>query len=172
LIERRLDPLEHAWRLLVPSPERVSATEVPRRSSEIAVFDDDSGPLVPDPPGSAPAGAPYRTAPAVGAAELVVYTDDGASLVDLGRDRIELLIHVWADRYAELGARPDVAYVFIFENRGAEFGVTLDHPHGQIYAYPYITPRTTRLLRTASTALVPNNSVRRWDAALPRSQSE
>jgi UDPglucose--hexose-1-phosphate uridylyltransferase len=150
LIERRLDPLEHAWRLLGPSPERVAATEIPRRSSEIAVFDDDVGPLVPDPPGSAPAGAPYRTAPAVGAAELVVYTDaHGASLVDLGRDRIELLIHVWADRYAELGARPDVAYVFIFENRGAEFGVAVDHPHGQIYAYPEIPARVVRRLERA-----------------------
>ena len=47
---------------------------------------------------------------------------------------------VWRQRYAELGAREDVDYVFIFENRGVEVGVTLHHPHGQIYAYPFLPP--------------------------------
>jgi UDPglucose--hexose-1-phosphate uridylyltransferase len=147
LIERRLDPVEHVWRLLGPSQEGSAETEPPRREFEIAVLDDEFGPLGLDPPRTTPAGAPYRAAPAVGAAELVVYTDDNAAtLANLGRDRIELLVHVWADRYAELGARPDVAYVFIFENRGAEFGVPLNHPHGQIYAYPEIPARVVRRL--------------------------
>jgi len=79
-----------------------------------------------------------------------VYTDDhDATLASLGRDRIEALINVWADRYAELGARRDVAYVFIFENRGAELGVALDHPHGQIYAYPEIPARVAWRLECA-----------------------
>jgi UDPglucose--hexose-1-phosphate uridylyltransferase len=47
---------------------------------------------------------------------------------------------VWADRYRCLGEREDVAYVFEFENRGVEVGVTLQHPHGQIYAYPFVPP--------------------------------
>ena len=47
---------------------------------------------------------------------------------------------VWRHRYAELGAREDVDYVFIFENRGVEVGVTLHHPHGQIYGYPFLPP--------------------------------
>ena len=38
--------------------------------------------------------------------------------------------------------------VFCFENRGAEIGVTLAHPHGQIYGYPFVTPRTARMLRS------------------------
>ena len=50
----------------------------------------------------------------------------------------ELLFEVWADRTRELGARDDIAYVFPFENRGVEVGVTLHHPHGQIYAYPFV----------------------------------
>ena len=45
--------------------------------------------------------------------------------------------------------RGDVEYVFAFENRGVEVGVTLNHPHGQIYAYPFVTPRTTRMLEVA-----------------------
>ncbi len=47
---------------------------------------------------------------------------------------------VWRHRYVELGAREDIDYVFIFENRGVEVGVTLHHPHGQIYGYPFLPP--------------------------------
>jgi UDPglucose--hexose-1-phosphate uridylyltransferase len=55
-------------------------------------------------------------------------------------DRVRLLVDVWADRYLELGSRSDVAYVYIFENKGEEVGVTLHHPHGQIYALPFVPP--------------------------------
>ena len=47
---------------------------------------------------------------------------------------------VWRQRYEELGAREDVAYVLIFENRGVEVGTTLHHPHGQIYGFPFLPP--------------------------------
>ena len=56
------------------------------------------------------------------------------------RARREALMWVWRHRYDELGAREDVDYVFIFENRGVEVGVTLHHPHGQIYGYPFLPP--------------------------------
>ena len=56
---------------------------------------------------------------------------------------------VWADRTVELSALPGVAQVFPFENRGEEIGVTLHHPHGQIYGYPFVTPKTERMLATA-----------------------
>ena len=56
------------------------------------------------------------------------------------------MIEAWADRTAALSALPGVQQVFPFENRGEAIGVTLQHPHGQIYSYPYITPRTQRLL--------------------------
>ena len=62
------------------------------------------------------------------------------------RTRARTVIEAWADRTAALSALPGVEQVFPFENRGEAIGVTLAHPHGQIYAYPYITPRTTRLL--------------------------
>jgi UDPglucose--hexose-1-phosphate uridylyltransferase len=58
-----------------------------------------------------------------------------------------LIADVWADRYRELGARDEVQYVFEFENRGVEVGVTLSHPHGQIYAYPFVPPIPARELR-------------------------
>ena len=73
--------------------------------------------------------------------EVIVYTPDHSlALSRLPLERIRLLIDVWADRYAALGSRPEVKYVFIFENKGEEIGVTLHHPHGQIYALPFIPP--------------------------------
>ena len=63
--------------------------------------------------------------------------------------RIRNLVEVWADRYEELGALPFVEYVFVFENKGEAIGVTLHHPHGQIYAYPFVPPRPKRELEAA-----------------------
>lgn len=60
--------------------------------------------------------------------------------------RARTVIEAWADRTRELSALPGVQQVFPFENRGEQIGVTLHHPHGQIYSYPYVTPRTQRLL--------------------------
>jgi UDPglucose--hexose-1-phosphate uridylyltransferase len=60
--------------------------------------------------------------------------------------RARTVIEAWADRTAALSAMPGVEQVFPFENRGEAIGVTLRHPHGQIYSYPYITPRTSRLI--------------------------
>jgi UDPglucose--hexose-1-phosphate uridylyltransferase len=100
-------------------------TEIPFPSFQIAVFDN---------------RFPAFEAP-VGAAEVVVYTDDhDASLSTLAPERVEALMWVWRHRYAELGAREDIDYVYIFENRGVEVGVTLHHPHGQIYGYPFLPP--------------------------------
>ncbi len=90
--------------------------------------------------------------PALGSGcEVIVYTAEHASdLAHLPLERIRLLIDVWADRYEVLGARPDVKYVFIFENKGAEVGVTLSHPHGQIYALPFIPPVAKRELSASA----------------------
>jgi UDPglucose--hexose-1-phosphate uridylyltransferase len=88
-----------------------------------------------------------RTEPAKGVCEVVVFTQDPTtSLGRLPLWHLELLIDVWADRYTELGAHPEVQYVYPFENRGVEVGVTLHHPHGQLYAYPFITPVAAREL--------------------------
>jgi UDPglucose--hexose-1-phosphate uridylyltransferase len=87
------------------------------------------------------------TAPGKGVCEVVVFTQDASS--SLGRLplwHLELLMDVWADRYQELGGKPEVQYVFPFENRGVEVGVTLHHPHGQIYAYPFVPPVAQREL--------------------------
>lgn len=85
-----------------------------------------------------------------GRCEVVCFTADHyASLSSLPVSRIRTVIEAWADRTAALSALPGVAQVFCFENRGVEIGVTLAHPHGQIYGYPFITPKTSAMLRSA-----------------------
>ena len=82
-----------------------------------------------------------------GRCEVVCYTPDHASSLGAQTvDHIQDLIEVWRDRTEELSRLPNVRYVFIFENRGEAIGVTLSHPHGQIYAYPFLPPVLEREL--------------------------
>lgn len=88
-----------------------------------------------------------RTRTSVGRCEVVCFSPEHAgSFGSLSVTRARTIIEAWADRTAALSALPGVEQVFPFENRGEAIGVTLPHPHGQIYSYPYITPRTLRLL--------------------------
>ena len=110
---------------LCPTRPGGPETEIPLPAFEIVVFDN-RFPAFREP---------------MGAAEVLVYTDDhDASFGSLPRERAHALMWVWRHRYLELGAREDVRYVYIFENRGVEVGVTLHHPHGQIYGYPFVPP--------------------------------
>jgi UDPglucose--hexose-1-phosphate uridylyltransferase len=82
-----------------------------------------------------------------GRCEVVCFTSDhNASFADLTEEQAALVLEAWTDRTSELSHLPSVEQVFCFENRGAEIGVTLGHPHGQIYAYPFTTPRTALML--------------------------
>ncbi len=88
--------------------------------------------------------------PANGRCEVVCFTSDhNASFGSLPLSRVRTVIEAWADRTAELSAMPGIEQVFPFENRGQEIGVTLQHPHGQIYGYPFVTPRTASLITRA-----------------------
>jgi UDPglucose--hexose-1-phosphate uridylyltransferase len=87
------------------------------------------------------------TLPSIGRCEVVVFSSEhSGSLSKLPVSRVRTLIDAWGDRTEALQALPGVRQVFPFENRGQEIGVTLHHPHGQIYAYPFVTPRTKKLL--------------------------
>jgi UDPglucose--hexose-1-phosphate uridylyltransferase len=88
-----------------------------------------------------------RTRTSVGRCEVVCFSPEHeGSFGTLSVSRARTVIEAWAQRTAALSAMPGIEQVFPFENRGREIGVTLPHPHGQIYAYPYVTPRTERLL--------------------------
>jgi len=74
--------------------------------------------------------------------EVVLYTPDhDASFASLGIEGARRVVDLWAERARILGARPDVNYVLVFENRGPEVGATIAHPHGQIYAFDAVPPR-------------------------------
>ncbi len=94
------------------------------------------------------AGVPQR--PGTGRCEVVCFTSDhNASFGRLTPARVRTVLEAWADRSTVLAAMPGIAQVYCFENRGEEIGVTLHHPHGQIYGFPFVTPRTARMLRQA-----------------------
>lgn len=134
---------------LAPTVDAAHPTEVPSGPWEVAVFENrfpSLGGAVPPPPSLI-----VPTAPAQGRCEVVVFTQDRqASLGGLALGHLELLLRVWGERIQALGQRPEILYVLPFENRGAEVGVTLHHPHGQIYAYPVVPPVPARMERVAA----------------------
>ncbi|WP_454130396.1 galactose-1-phosphate uridylyltransferase [Microbacterium aurum] len=130
---------------------------------DVAVFENRSpsfGPALAEATGDAPAASDPprglddlahldlgRSRTSVGRCEVVCFSPEHAgSFGTQSVTRARTVIEAWADRTAALSALPGIEQVFPFENRGEAIGVTLHHPHGQIYSYPYITPRTTRLL--------------------------
>lgn len=85
-----------------------------------------------------------------GICEVVLYTPfHDTTLTHFSDNYIYKLIKVWTQRYKELGVKKFIKYVYIFENKGGVIGVTLPHPHGQIYAFPYIPPKVTQELEAA-----------------------
>ncbi|OPC82895.1 galactose-1-phosphate uridylyltransferase [Embleya scabrispora] len=148
-------PAADACPLCPSTPER--ATEVPEADYEVVVFENRfpsmSGGGASDREPLAPGWAddPFPRRPSGGRCEVMCFTPEhDASFKDLTPERARLVLDAWTDRTAELSALPGVEQVYCFENRGREIGVTLPHSHGQIYAYPFVTPRTAAMI--ASTA--------------------
>jgi UDPglucose--hexose-1-phosphate uridylyltransferase len=90
-----------------------------------------------------------RSRTSVGRCEVVCFSPaNTGSFADQTPSRARTIVEAWAVRTEALSNMAGIAQVFPFENRGEAIGVTLHHPHGQIYAYPYVTPRTTALLNS------------------------
>jgi len=173
--ELRLDPLTGEWipmaahrmnRTFLPpadanplAPARPGAAyqdgEIPDTDYDVVVFEnrfpslmavpglDDATELV-------DGEALWQRRPAVGRCEVICFSaDPTASLATVSPQRMRTVVEAWTDRTRELSTLPGVEQVFCFENRGKEIGVTLHHPHGQIYAFPYVTPKTQTMLRQA-----------------------
>lgn len=139
-------PPAHLDPLAPQTPENPS--EIPDLY-DVVVFENRSPSFGPDSDGPLPpTGRGFdRSSPAVGRCEVVCFSPESTgSLGSQSVSRIRTVIEAWADRTRELSALPGVAQVFPFENRGEAIGVTLGHPHGQIYAYPFVTPRTQSVL--------------------------
>jgi UDPglucose--hexose-1-phosphate uridylyltransferase len=126
-------------------------TEIPD-NYDVAVFENKSpsfGPGAPEPGETTDLDGIGlgRSAPGYGRCEVVCFGPQRTgSWTDFTVSRARTVVEAWADRTAVLAGLPGVQQVYVFENRGPEIGVTLHHPHGQVYAYPYVTPRTKNLL--------------------------
>jgi len=134
---------------LCPTKPGGFPTEIPAPDYDIVTFENKFPSLSPNPPAPAIEGMElYPVKPAEGVCEVVVYTPEhNSTLADQPVEQIYKLFQVWRDRFADLSANDFVKYVFIFENKGVEVGVTLHHPHGQIYAYPFVPPRVLQELK-------------------------
>ena len=133
---------------LAATTDPLQPTELPDGDWDIAVFDNRFPSLM-----SGAQTLPaliVPTAPAAGQCEVVVFGRDQTPLGSQPLAHIELLLEVLADRTRVLAQLPHVKYVLPFENRGAEVGVTLHHPHGQIYAYPVVPPVPARMQELAT----------------------
>ncbi len=139
---------------LCPTGRGVVPSEVPASDYDVVVFENRFPSLstrVEDAPRLVDGEALFPERPGVGRCEVVCFTSDhSASFASLAPQRVRTVVEAWADRTAELSRIDGVEQVFCFENRGQEIGVTLHHPHGQIYAYPFVTARTSAMLRQAA----------------------
>jgi UDPglucose--hexose-1-phosphate uridylyltransferase len=157
--EFRRDPLTHDWvavagsrqdRPNLPSrdcPFCVGGLEAPQPYF-VKAFENRWPMFVPGPPVEM---AGDRTE-GRGAAEIVLCSPDHeASLATLGREAVRRVVDLWADRTQALLSRPEIEYVLVFENRGELAGATIPHPHGQIYAFPFVPPVPAREALVAET---------------------
>jgi UDPglucose--hexose-1-phosphate uridylyltransferase len=137
---------------LCPGPTGLTS-EVPAPGYDVVVFENRFPSLSGSEavsPATPAAGSGFVTAPGSGRCEVICFSArHGGSFAELEPAHARLVVEAWRHRTAELLTRPAIAQVFCFENRGEEIGVTLTHPHGQIYSYPYLTPRTATMLHQA-----------------------
>lgn len=132
-----------------PSCRDNSTSEVSENADDIVVFENHFPSFSPSPEAPAVEGSDlYQVRPGQGICEVVLYTSrHNSTLAREPVEQIEKLVRAWTNRFLELGALSFVDYVFIFENKGEAVGVTLHHPHGQIYGYSFTPPRVARELQ-------------------------
>ena len=148
---RTYKPPANLCPLCPSSPGR--PTEIPEPDYDVVVFENrfpSFAMSVPDKVDQVPGVPLVPVEPGKGRCEVVCFTSNhNQSFGQLSAERVRTVVDVWADRTAGLGDLPGVEQVFPFENRGEEIGVTLSHPHGQIYGYPFVTPKLQKQLDSA-----------------------
>lgn len=146
--ERTFKPPEDYCPFCPTAEDAEYPTAIPESSYDMAVVENGFPSLQPDPPEPAVEGTDlFSVEPANGQCEVVLFTaDHDGTMSEQPERRFVNLVTLWRDRYETLGADADHEYVYIFENKGEPVGVTLHHPHGQIYAFPFIPPRVRREL--------------------------
>jgi UDPglucose--hexose-1-phosphate uridylyltransferase len=170
--ELRLDPLTREWVAIVADRQRrpnlapssdaaadgcpfcVGGREAPEPYT-VRAFENRWPPFVPgepiDPDGALSGSSGFTALPPRGASEVVLYSPSHVgSLATIGGSNVRAVVDLWASRTAALLARPEIEYVLVFENRGALVGATIPHPHGQIYAFPFVPPVPRREAEVAA----------------------
>jgi UDPglucose--hexose-1-phosphate uridylyltransferase len=134
---------------LCPGPTGLTS-EVPAPDYDVVVFENRFPSLSgAGETASVPAG--FVPLPGNGRCEVICFSSNHAgSFAELPLPHARLVVDAWRDRTSALLAVPGVQQVFCFENRGEEIGVTLAHPHGQIYGYSFLTPRTAAMMEQAA----------------------
>jgi UDPglucose--hexose-1-phosphate uridylyltransferase len=101
----------------------------------------------------------YKTDDAYGKCEVILYSPNHTiTLPELPVEHIEKLVDLWTQRFIEIKKDPKIKYIFIFENRGDVVGVTMPHPHGQIYGYSFIPKKLELELQSTKEHFLKNNS--------------
>ncbi len=133
---------------LCPTAPGGFPTEVPAGNYDIVVFENKFPSYrTPAPVPAVEGNELHPVTLSTGACEVVLYSPEHhTTLAGQSVEHLHHLVRVWRDRYESLGARAEVKYVFIFENKGEVIGVTLVHPHGQIYGFPYTPPKIEKEL--------------------------
>jgi UDPglucose--hexose-1-phosphate uridylyltransferase len=118
---------------------------------DVLIYPNDFPALSVDSPPFSPETGLYCKTGARGSCDVVIYSPQHNMLPSqLSAEHWRKVVDVWAHRHRELVAVPEIQYVYIFENTGVAIGVTMPHPHGQIYAFPFIPPLVERELSSAS----------------------
>lgn len=151
MAELRYDPLTNDWIMI--ASHRQNRPQMPKDwcpfcpgsgkvpdDFDVLEYDNDFPALMQNPPvPDDVAAGPYKTAPCHGKCEVILYSKEHTvTLPELPLPHVRKLVDLWCERHNIISADEKIKYVFIFENRGEVVGVTMPHPHGQIYGYPFI----------------------------------
>jgi UDPglucose--hexose-1-phosphate uridylyltransferase len=150
MAELRWDPFIKDWTMVASN--RQSRPQMPKDwcpfcpssgnvpDYDVLKYDNDFPALSTSPGEPDPVGTDFfRTAPNYGKCEVILYSPKHQALMtELSDDHMEKLVNLWCERFEALRSDPKIKYIFIFENRGEAVGVTMPHPHGQIYGYPFL----------------------------------
>ena len=151
MAELRYDPLTNDWIMI--ASHRQNRPQMPKDwcpfcpgsgkvpdDFDVLEYDNDFPALSQNPPvPDDVAAGPYKTAPCHGKCEVILYSKEHTvTLPELPLPHVRKLVDLWCERHNIISADEKIKYVFIFENRGEVVGVTIPHPHGQIYGYPFI----------------------------------
>ena len=118
---------------------------------DVLIYPNDFAAFSTDAPPFSPETGLYAKTGARGSCDVVIYhPEHNLAPSQLSVEHWRKIVDVWIRRHQELAAQPDIQYVYIFENTGVAIGVTMPHPHGQIYGFPFVPPLIQRELDAAS----------------------